>query len=359
MKEQLQEIYDGLQERLKSPFLVTFVLVWSIQHWRLIFILLTFDSDLNQGHKIEAAEIYISKHSGWCGMILTPLIWSIASIIFYYLMTILTKTIGVGYNRGLALTYLKLNEKRKLITKEEHKEVEGKLKRQQSRIEELQKRVIEVSASLKDEENKYSSLLAAKSTIEQQNQGLNDTIRQANENITTEIKKSQELTKELNQTKQTIKELQIRTEKDLKTIEDLKAENKKLKPDKKEINPVVINIPTEKTKGLAEALRNGITSEHSFRMKFFVDKELHIKKVMNNNEIEDLIYTGDDTFISSTNSSKYVFTDIQYMSPNKIKVTFNHFTTKTHYKTYTVELTYRGKNFYGTRGDADLIFMPK
>lgn len=183
MKERVQEIYESLQERLKSPFLLTFTIIWCIHHWKLFFIILTYDINLNQAHKLELIEGYIEKNGNWWGMIWPSLLWTLGSIIFYYLTTILTKVFAVFYNWALAFTYSKINENRKIVTKEEFNEIERKLKRSQIRAEELQKRVQELNDIVKDEEEKYAKLLEEKNNLIEQNEDLSNALVGQNERM--------------------------------------------------------------------------------------------------------------------------------------------------------------------------------
>ncbi|MBI3521109.1 MAG: hypothetical protein HY062_17345 [Bacteroidetes bacterium] len=99
MKEKLQEINEGLQERLKSPFVVTFLIVWTVRHWRLVFIVFSFDNEFTQGYKKSIIEAYIYSHDGWCGMFWMPVIYSFGSILFYYLISLIYEALNLIYSK--------------------------------------------------------------------------------------------------------------------------------------------------------------------------------------------------------------------------------------------------------------------
>lgn len=122
MKEKIGEILDGLKDRLASPFLLTFTAVWSIQHWKLLFLVSTFDSELTQAQKISIIERYLNEHGYW-GMIWHPFLCSIGSMLVYYLIIILVKNLQSLYLWMLAGTYKLTNMWRNLRTKEEYNEL--------------------------------------------------------------------------------------------------------------------------------------------------------------------------------------------------------------------------------------------
>jgi uncharacterized protein YqgV (UPF0045/DUF77 family) len=359
MKEKIQELYDGLQDRLKSPYILTFIIVWSIHHWRLIFILLTFDSDLTQGHKVEIAETYIFEHDGWWGMIWPSLLLSFASISLYYIFTILTKIIGIGYNWALAATYSKLKEQRRIITKEEYNELETKLRKNQSRVEELQKRAIEVSSSLKEEELKFHALHKTKTEIEQQNDNLLLEIKNLEIKLSEEITKSTNLNIEIDKQKDKEVTYLANEVKSLQTIEDLKKQIPSPESSKAVTTKTMLPEKKSNIEGLLYKIKNSINSTESFKAKFFVDHDLHIKKPGNDNQIITLEYIGNDTLQRPNLFTKYVFTDIKFISPNLVFVTYDLFTSASKYQTHSTEILFKDKKFYATVDENDLVFIPK
>ena len=153
MNDKVKEVYNSLQERLKSPFLLTFIMVWTVKHWRLILIVLNFKDSEGADSKQQQIERYISEQSltiykwdlpNWAGMVLPVLFWSILSIIFYYVITITTETISIWYKRVKSRVMLFLNEHRAIVTKQEYDNEVSKSNRLQVRNETLTKRMGEL-----------------------------------------------------------------------------------------------------------------------------------------------------------------------------------------------------------------------
>lgn len=148
MKEKLEEIFDGLQERMKSPFIVTFIIVWSLHHWKLLFIIFSFDNDLNQGYKKSIIERYIHQHDGWCGMFIYPIFWSFLSVIAYYLISLMYEGINLVYER-YGRPFVNMLDKNKLALKEEVDKERKKIKELRLDVKSLQQKESELNEEIK------------------------------------------------------------------------------------------------------------------------------------------------------------------------------------------------------------------
>lgn len=201
MKEKLEEIFDGLQERLKSPFIVTFIIVWSLHHWKLLFIIFSFDNDLNQGYKKSIIEAYIHQHDGWCGMFIYPILWSFLSVLAYYFISLMYEGINLLYERyGRPL--VNMLDKNKLALKEEVDKERKKIKELRSEVRSLQQKESELNEEIKSFRSQVTTLTsnvdaAGKREIEFQNKlekrSDYDTIVQDLEDANKEIEKLKNL----------------------------------------------------------------------------------------------------------------------------------------------------------------------
>ncbi len=151
MKEKLEELLASAQERLKSPFLLTYCVVWLVHHWRLIFIILNFETSENRGAKKLLIEEYIKSNDGWFGMAFIPVLWAIGSIIIYYILTVLVEIIGYGYLIVKVWTRDKINNRRTLVAVEEHNFFVFRNKKLESKNK-------EISKSLADSTRNYEEL---------------------------------------------------------------------------------------------------------------------------------------------------------------------------------------------------------
>ena len=99
--EEIRKIASDLGNRIKGTYGATFILVWSVFNWRLIYIILNFDKTYTLKHKINVLNCYLEHDKGHCNTFWFPLGMSVVSIIVYYLMNYLTFTISALFNLKL------------------------------------------------------------------------------------------------------------------------------------------------------------------------------------------------------------------------------------------------------------------
>lgn len=133
MKEKIEELYDGLKERLKSNFLLTFVIIWLLHHWRLIYSIFNFDSDKTLVDKRAYIAQYLSEE-GLLYLWVFPLFWTFVSMIFFYGFSSLSEILNIVYHNIRKIIYKKWdNEKLKTIEEylekvEENKKLQLQIK---------------------------------------------------------------------------------------------------------------------------------------------------------------------------------------------------------------------------------------
>jgi hypothetical protein len=99
--EEIRKIASDLGNRIKGTYGATFILVWSVFNWRLIYIILNFDKTYTLKHKINVLNCYLAHDKGHHNTFWYPLVMSILSIIGYYLMNYLTFAISGIFNLRL------------------------------------------------------------------------------------------------------------------------------------------------------------------------------------------------------------------------------------------------------------------
>lgn len=164
MKEKLQEIYDGLKERLKSPFILTFIIVWSIRHWQLLFHLCTFDADAKQSDKYKYMESYLSSQSQY-DLFWWPVFYTCCSFVGYLIAALIFESITEIYDRWGRTAILYAFNRNKTVKREELEEVKLKLRETEKSYNELDKmysdletETQELEAELDDEIKNHNQL---------------------------------------------------------------------------------------------------------------------------------------------------------------------------------------------------------
>lgn len=138
MKEKLEELYDGLKERLKSNFLLTFIIIWLLHHWRLIYSIFNFDSDKTLVEKRAYIANYIHEE-GILWLWVFPLLWTFVSMISFYGFSSLSEILNIAYHNIRKSIYKKWDNKR-LKTIEEFMEKVEENEKLQKMIKDLEQR---------------------------------------------------------------------------------------------------------------------------------------------------------------------------------------------------------------------------
>lgn len=137
MKEKFEELYDGLKERLKSSFLLTFIIIWLLHHWRLIFSIFNFDAN----QSLVSKRFFIAKYISEEGMLwlwLFPLFWTFCSMVLFYSFSGLSELINIRYHNLRKKIYNRW-ENKKIKTIEEYEEQVEENKKLQLLITDLEK----------------------------------------------------------------------------------------------------------------------------------------------------------------------------------------------------------------------------
>jgi hypothetical protein len=111
IKEQAAELMAGLKERMKSSFLLTFVVIWCIHHWRLIFIFFNFDEYYYLTMKIATIEAYLEKE-GLLKLWLQPVGWTFLSLAFFYLFSVISELLNIIFHNTRKRIYSKWDSKK-------------------------------------------------------------------------------------------------------------------------------------------------------------------------------------------------------------------------------------------------------
>lgn len=102
-----KNLLDELNERVKNPFLLSFVIMWSYWNWELIILIITHDSGKSPLSLIDVIKKYISTN-GTCIMFWNPIWYGIIYFLIYYLVSIASQL--VRQSLGVELLHLLLRK---------------------------------------------------------------------------------------------------------------------------------------------------------------------------------------------------------------------------------------------------------
>lgn len=131
MKDKLQEIYEGLKERLKSPFLLTFIAVWTIHNWEFVYAFLTFNSDMTYINRVSFLKAYLIVHN-YDELLWLPLLWTFVSIGLYFVGSFLSEGLNLIYSKWVRTWLYLVIDKNKLKTEDDYNLLEERRKNYKS-----------------------------------------------------------------------------------------------------------------------------------------------------------------------------------------------------------------------------------
>ena len=167
IKDLLVSFTDNFNEKTRNPFLGTYLLVWLIRNWELIYTLFNFDGDCNLNDKKDFIFNYY-KQNPFVYNLFINILWSFGLLILTYLLINLSRFIvnlfekkltpwiyKVTDNSSIVLkeTYEKLRNENNILelNLEKERESKGKL---QIEISKLEKRIDESNIPLNLIDNK-------------------------------------------------------------------------------------------------------------------------------------------------------------------------------------------------------------
>jgi hypothetical protein len=85
MLEKFKEFKDTLSERIKSPFVGSFIITWSVLHWKIFALFLFEQEDIKIDDRISKIETYLSG-KGFCDLFITPALITLGILLLYSLL---------------------------------------------------------------------------------------------------------------------------------------------------------------------------------------------------------------------------------------------------------------------------------
>jgi hypothetical protein len=183
--EVIENIRDTITKRLKGAFGGTFIIVWAILNWKLIYILFNFDYDCTLNDKLTIIEDY-NRHSYPWRLFLTPLLLTIASVFSYSVLNYITYSITSFFTLKVRPSILKKIDTNTVVERE--------------RYTTLEKQFFELDTKYTNEKANFLRNLEAIEQITKENNKLSIDIKSKQNEIDNLSKKSLEDTEKLRMT---------------------------------------------------------------------------------------------------------------------------------------------------------------
>jgi len=118
IKEAWDSFKDNIKERVSNPFLGTFVLVWLIHNWKVVYAFFFFDQELKMQTKIDYFNKYWRENDFFWNLICVALI-TIGILIITYFFLALSRYLSKIFE-NIIIPFINKISKGKIVTSEIH-----------------------------------------------------------------------------------------------------------------------------------------------------------------------------------------------------------------------------------------------
>jgi hypothetical protein len=167
-----KDLKDNVLERMRNPFILTFIISWLAHNWLLVYEIYYFDeSSRSLGSRIDIIARYVDLHK--CNnLTILPLFWSLGAILVYLLFSNIGLFLFSSSDRYIKPIIYKLTNKSRLVTKEIHEDLLGSYENVKKQNDDLLTRESKLLRELEQHGHEKESLYSKVSELESQNKQL-------------------------------------------------------------------------------------------------------------------------------------------------------------------------------------------
>jgi hypothetical protein len=148
IKDFLISFRDNFKEKTRNPFLGTYLIVWVILNWELIYTLFNFDEKYKLENKVAFIKTYYAEQS-FIGNLFKTVLWAFGLLILTYLLLALSRLITNFSEKRITPWIYKITDSKSIVLKEtyenlriENLRIETKLEKERENKKRL---LIEIS----------------------------------------------------------------------------------------------------------------------------------------------------------------------------------------------------------------------
>ncbi|WP_299112890.1 hypothetical protein [uncultured Winogradskyella sp.] len=130
IKDFLISFKDNFKEKTRNPFLGTYLIVWIIRNWLLVYTLFNFDKIHNLDFKVNFIKTYYSEND-FITNLLTNILWSLGLLILTYVLLNVSRFIINLSEKQITPWIYKITDSKSIVLKEEY----DRLKQEKNLIE--------------------------------------------------------------------------------------------------------------------------------------------------------------------------------------------------------------------------------
>jgi hypothetical protein len=122
IKDFLVSFKDNFKEKTRNPFLGTYLIVWLIRNWELVYTLFNFDQNQNLANKIDFIKTYYSNNN-FLQNLWTNVYWSFGLLVLTYLLLNISRLITNLSEKRLTPWIYKITDSKSIVLKTEYNRI--------------------------------------------------------------------------------------------------------------------------------------------------------------------------------------------------------------------------------------------
>jgi hypothetical protein len=134
IKDIFMSFRDNLKEKTTNPFLATYILVWLMRNWDIVYSVFNFDQKSDLKYKLTFIEEYYEINS-FLGGIFRNIGWTFCALILTYLLLNISRAIVNLYEKQLKPWIYKLTDSKSIVLKTTYERVRNERDELQVRLD--------------------------------------------------------------------------------------------------------------------------------------------------------------------------------------------------------------------------------
>ncbi|MBO9585657.1 MAG: hypothetical protein J7574_15940 [Flavobacterium sp.] len=152
IKDFLISFTDNFKEKTKNPFLGTYLLVWSVRNWELIYTLFNFDKNSTLHDKKSFIFKYY-KDNTFIDNLLINILWAFGLLILTYILLNLSRLIVNFSEKQLTPLIYKITDSKSIVLKTEYERIRSENDDLQVRLDKEREAKSRLEIRIKNLEN--------------------------------------------------------------------------------------------------------------------------------------------------------------------------------------------------------------
>lgn len=168
LKNTINSFTDNINQKLKNPFLGTFIIVWVIRNWEFIYSLFYFDSKLSLDGRVTKIKAFFTEYG--ILEVLTTIGLTFLILIITYILLNLSRLIVNFFDKTITPKVYEISDKSNVVVKTTHNEALDKIEQLESKVQSERELRLKTQTENEELENRIKELIDSKTDSKKTNE---------------------------------------------------------------------------------------------------------------------------------------------------------------------------------------------